>query len=246
MYIPTVKCNSLNSMPILSRSDIDFMAEKFLKDFQPEALKVPMAIDIDGFVENYLGANPDYKYLSHNMIYLGMTVFDDTNSVIIYNPSTERAEYISEKAKTVIIDSRLLNENQEHRYRFSLGHESGHIIFHKAYFARQKKLSELFGVSATPYVQCCKPDSIYGKRKLESDSDWLEWQANQFSSSLLMPVTAVKRMSRDFDMDSYYEINNMLCEMESVFNVSFEAATNRLNTLEMINKPVAAFDFITI
>lgn len=246
MYIPTVRRNSWSYLPILSRGDIDFMAEEFLKDFQPEALKVPTEIDIDGFIENYLGVNPDYQYLSHNMIYLGMTVFDDTNSVIIYDPSTERAEYISEKANTVIIDNRLLNENQEHRYRFTLGHESGHVIFHKAYFARQKKLSELFCVSATPYVQCYKPEYMYGKRKLESDSDWLEWQANQFSSSLLMPVTAVKKIMCDYDTTSDNDMYNMLCEMETVFNVSFEAATNRLNALNIISKPVAAFDFITI
>ena len=77
MYIPTVKRDSSSSLPILSRGDIDFIAEEFLKEFQPEVLKAPMAIDVDGFMENYLGANPDYQYLSHNMIYLVMTVFDD-------------------------------------------------------------------------------------------------------------------------------------------------------------------------
>lgn len=246
MYIPTIKCNSWNSLPILSRGNIDFIAEEFLKDFQPEALKKTMAIDVDGFIENYLGATPDYQYLSHNMIYLGMTIFNDTNSVIIYDPSTERAEYISEKANTVIIDNRLLNENQEHRYRFTLGHESGHLVFHKAYFERQKRLSELFGVSATPYVQCCKPEYMYGKRKLETDTDWLEWQANQFASSLLMPLTIVRKMMYEYDMSSDSDIYNMLCEMETAFNVSFEAATNRLNALNIISKPVAAFDFISI
>ena len=55
-------------------------------DFQPEALKNPMEIDIDGFLEHYLGATPDYQYLSHNMIYLGMTVFQDTNRIPVYDP----------------------------------------------------------------------------------------------------------------------------------------------------------------
>ena len=64
-------------------------------------------MDIEGFIEFYLGMTPDYQYLSHNGVYLGMTVFNDTNKVPVYDPATNRAEYISAKARTVIIDNRL-------------------------------------------------------------------------------------------------------------------------------------------
>lgn len=72
--------------------------------------------------------------VKRNGVYLGMTVFNDTNKVPIYDPATNRAEYISAKARTVIIDNRLLDENQRHRFRFTLGHEGGHDIFHSGYF----------------------------------------------------------------------------------------------------------------
>lgn len=76
MYNPCVK-KGKNRVPILSRARIDDIAEEYLKEYQPEALKTPMEIDIEGFMENYLGAIPDYQFLSHNMIYLGMTIFHD-------------------------------------------------------------------------------------------------------------------------------------------------------------------------
>ena len=84
-----------------------------MRDFQPSVLTNPAPVDIESFVENYLGMTPDYQLLSHNGIYLGMTVFNDTNRVIVFSQETGRAEYISAKAHTVIIDTRLLEENQE-------------------------------------------------------------------------------------------------------------------------------------
>ena len=122
MYTPQYKWNA-KGIPVLSRDQIDTIAEGFLADFQPRALTEPMEVDVDGFLEMYLGLTPDYQYLSHNMIYLGMSVFHDTDSIPIFDPETNRAEYFSAKANTVIFDRRLVDEeNQEHRYRFTGGH----------------------------------------------------------------------------------------------------------------------------
>ena len=131
MYTPSFKVKS-NGVPILSKEEIDGIGEQYVKDFCPEVLSHPAPVDIESFVENYLGITPDYQYLSNNGIYLGMTVFNDTNMVPIFDPSTGHAEYISAKARTIIIDNRLLEENQQHRYRFTLGHEAGHDIFIRA------------------------------------------------------------------------------------------------------------------
>ena len=37
-------------------------------------------------------------------VYLGMTVFNDTDKVPVYDPIQNRAEYISARANTIIID----------------------------------------------------------------------------------------------------------------------------------------------
>ena len=41
-----------------------------MRDFQPSVLTNPAPVDIESFVENYLGMTPDYQLLSHNGIYL--------------------------------------------------------------------------------------------------------------------------------------------------------------------------------
>lgn len=114
---------------------MDIIGENLVGEFMPEALKTPQEIDIDLFVQDYLGMEQDFQYLSHCGAYLGMTVFNDTDIVPVYNPVDHCAECISAKAHTVIIDNTLLEENQEHRYRFTMGHEASHGFLYKEYFA---------------------------------------------------------------------------------------------------------------
>ncbi len=241
MYTPSIRTKQ-NELPILKREEIDDIAEQFLMDFQPEALKSPMEVDVDGFLERYLGATPDYQYLSHNMIYLGMTVFEDTNSIPVYDPYHNCAEYFSAKANTVIFDTRLVEDaNQEHRYRFTAGHECGHLVFHTLYFERLALLRKLWGVKKEMVMQCLRLDLPSSKkRELKTDNDWMEWQANQFSGSFLMPKSAVLSILDNCGTSSV-GVFNSINVMAETFNVSHEAVLNRLKTLGFIKKaPIIA------
>ena len=75
-------------------------------------------------------------------------MFNDTDKVPVYDPIQNRAEYISARANTIIIDRTLLEENQEHRYRFTMGHEASHAFLHTPYFTydpNQITLMDLLG-----------------------------------------------------------------------------------------------------
>lgn len=181
MYTPTVKVKK-SGVPVVSKKELDAIGERIVADFQPNVLKNPEPVDIDGFAELYLGMTPDYQYLSHNGIYLGMTVFNDTNKVIVFDPTSQRAEYISAKARTMIIDKQLLEENQQHRYRFTVGHEASHDILHIAYFAYDPCQISMFD-DYEPMIQC-RLDTPSGNKKNTTewnDCDWMEWQANTLS-----------------------------------------------------------------
>ena len=152
MYKPTFNTNA-RSLPILSRAEIDQIGENLVRDFNPEALQEPTEIDIDRFITRYLGMEQDFQYLSHCGLYLGMTVFNDSNHVTVFNPEKCKEEYIYVKAGTVIIDNSLLADNQEHRYRFTAGHEAAHKILHSDYFAQLAK-TNLISLDCIPMVQC--------------------------------------------------------------------------------------------
>ena len=239
MYTPSFKVKS-NGVPILSKEEIDGIGEQYVKAFCPEVLSHPAPVDIEFFVENYLGITPDYQYLSNNGIYLGMTVFNDTNMVPIFDPGTGRAEYISAKARTIIIDNRLLEESQQHRYRFTLGHEAGHDIFHSAFFGYNPDQLPLFDMGTAPMIQCRTDCGSTSKKtpKFWDDHDWMEWHANRLSSAILMPRSAVERLVEGVRSERRDSIRRatMVFAVAETFDVSFEAAMYRLKDLGFIPK----------
>ena len=168
-----------------------------------------------------------------------MTVFQDTNSIPVFNPYKNEAEYFSAKANTVIFDTRLVEEaNREHRYRFTAGHECGHLIFHRPYFLRQHRLRMQFGIDDDIILQCRRTDLPGAKKgRLKTDSDWLEWQANQFSGSFLMPKSAVMAIVNDYGTTPA-GVYRALNEIEETFNMSTEAVINRLRNLGVLKAAV--------
>lgn len=246
MYRPTIK-RKKTGVPVLSRKEIDIIGERLIKDFCPDAVITPQEIDIDLFVQDYLGADMDYQYLSHCGVYLGMTVFNDTDKVPVYDPINKCADYISAKAHTVIIDNTLLENNQGHRYRFTMGHEASHDFLHTDYFSydpNQMTLADFMDMGTlTPMIQC----RIDTKKMNEKQSvtwgerEWMEWQANALSSALLMPKSMVDMVVRDVKSRGLQGgiLNYVIADtVSSVFNVSFEAATYRLKQLGYISQKV--------
>lgn len=237
MYVPSFRTKK-NGVPVLSKNEIDVIASKYVREFQPKALTEPQETQMEEFIEYFLGMIPDYQYLSHNGIYLGMTVFNDTDKVVVYCPETNTAEYIHADAHTVIIDRRLIeDEKQEHRYRYTLGHEGGHEVFHSHIYTVNPDQIGLFEPDRSPVIQC-RIDSSKCSRSSTSawtDYDWMEWQANVFSSAVLMPSDSVRILYDDVQMHTTTARNYMAIKrMVEVYNVSTEAAYYRLKDLGYI------------
>lgn len=135
MYEPQFRCRS-NGVPILSHKDIESDAEMFIRDFDPDVLNNPKEVNIEEFAEFYLGLTPEYNNLTHCGLILGRMVFNDSNKVPVYDADAKRAEYIFAGRGTVMIDNTLLTD--EHRFRSTMGHESGHWIYQQSYFTETR------------------------------------------------------------------------------------------------------------
>jgi Zn-dependent peptidase ImmA (M78 family) len=82
--------------------------------------------------------------------------------------------------ETVLIDRSLdpkENPSMLGRYRFSVAHEIGHWRLHRSYFAKESNQTCLFEVPSEPTVTC----------RSSQAKEPIEWQADFFSSCLLMP-----------------------------------------------------------
>ena len=89
-----IRCASrldANGIPHLSKSQLETYGERVLRDFSPHVLLKEQPTDIDSLITDYMGFNFEYQYLSHNQVYLGITVFDDTDSLPVYIPELNQA-----------------------------------------------------------------------------------------------------------------------------------------------------------
>lgn len=244
MYKPIFKTRD-RGVPILSKDEIEIIGENFIRDFCPDALRNPQPIDIEYFLEGYLGLKIDYQYLSNDGRYLGMMVFNATDKVMIYDPERNVADYLHADARTVIIDNTLLAENQEHRYRYTMAHESGHDIFHWKYYGINPNQISMFDqIQEAPLVQCRSITLKQGLQKQWTDIDWMEWQSNFFSSVILMPSQAVKILLKEetSGTKNIFRCISMIAKMSRTFNVSPEAAKYRLEQLKFIEPGVLSGD----
>lgn len=234
-----------SGVPILSREELDDIAFSVLADYNYELLLEPQELDIDLFAQDYLGMDQDFQFLSHNGVYMGMTIFNDTDNLPVFDPIKRRAEYVSEKANTIVIDNRLLADDKEHQYRFTMGHECIHGMLHKAFFSvlpGQITMFDQLGPEFSEPLIRCRVVKAVGRNNRNyrdwSSIDWMEWQANAGASALLMPAPAVKLLSEKARKMNYYGMSHakyLTDLMMRTFNVSHSAAAFRLKSLNLLD-----------
>ncbi len=241
-----------SGVPVLTKYEIDTVAEILLQDYNPQVLYEPGALDIEHFCENYVGLEMDYQDLSHNQSILGMMVFSDC-LVPVYDVDRKEAKYVKANAGTVLIDNGLLGPEQIRRGRFTVGHEVGHWLLHKnKYKSNQGSPSSLdSGNSGTGTFIKCRAVDVGNRRRFICDNDWLEWQADYMSSALLMPRTTfaqvVRKEFQGVGINGYYQrgsnialdlwVGFLAYQLADMFQVSVTAARIRLENLRFVRQP---------
>lgn len=237
MYHPVLKMKA-NGAPVISGCELDVIGERLVTDFLQEPPIEPREIDVDRFANRYLHMGLDYKYLSHCGVYLGTTIFTSSDKIPIYAPEENRAKYIHVDAHTIIIDETLLGEEQEHRYRFTLGHEASHGVLHEQFFIRKEGTSSFYEEEAVGIR--CRSDSYELREKSSvkwTDLRRVEWQANRLSAAILMPKSMVAIIvARNPLRGDFMRQLDLVHAMSNQFNVSLEAAYYRLVDLGFVDK----------
>lgn len=237
---------STNNIPILSNEAIDEHAELLIKDYDPNLLAKPQAINVEDFAENYLGLHFHFSDLSHNGFIWGRMVFNDAK-IIVYNPDTKCADEEPVEGATIVIDNGLLDEKKEHAFRSTVMHESGHAIYHEEYYYidhYQLPLEDESEIDCLPYTSCEAKNIMGGisgpLRKLRTDLDWIEHQAKYFSAATLMPRKTMRMLYEDsnvrqicFGEHPGYENDALVAIISKTYNVSCESARIRMKELNL-------------
>lgn len=235
MYQPRLR-KQRNGILIMSNNEINTHAEEYLRDYNSSLLKIPQPVDIEVFAEFYLDLALDYTYLSYCGLILGRMVFQETERFPVYLPVEKCVDYLYVKRGTMLIDNILLDDRNESRLRSTIGHECGHWVFHSDFYSRINSKNNQKNTPLSTIAGCKKTDiesgaDSNGRRKLVTDTDWLEHHAKYFNAAILMPKTpfiyAVTKMMKY----GYVKEDELAEKLSDIFQVSPASASIRLSQL---------------
>jgi Zn-dependent peptidase ImmA (M78 family) len=188
---------SFTQVPYITHEALDLYGEAIVRDFMPEALAAPTVLDVDGFVEFYLGMIVEYKRISCEKPILAMTAFDTGVVQIVGEDGGLPAPLIVRKG-SIIVDPSLMGKRNAARRRFTYMHEAAHWILHRPAFAGDNPFGSP-GVYENQYLAAKEGRIDYSRSTKErSDIERIERQADFLASAMLMPKTTLRMAYREF------------------------------------------------
>jgi hypothetical protein len=189
--------------------------------------------DLEKFIESHLKADLDqYANLPNGV--LGLTQFAPGR-----RPAVSISAELTESA-----DGSDPAPGRRGRWRATLAHEAAHVFLHRYLFDPDLNQLALFSRPTAHQAQhvglmrCLKRDVGPASRS----TDWREIQANRGMAALLMPRATFRRVA--FQCISAQSLTNLVPDspstaalasaMAEVFAVSKQAATIRLETVDVI------------
>jgi hypothetical protein len=150
---------------------------------------------------------------------------------------------LSGKPSVAISEELTGDSRRENRLRTTLAHEFGHVRLHGYLFALTGlEAQQAFRQTPTQGNKIiCKREAITQAKAV----DWMEWQANYFSSALLMPVRYVKGLVEQYKLDvsepwileNSRQASELIQVVQQRFAVSADAARVRLSSLHHFATP---------
>ncbi len=139
-----------NGMYILKKNDFDIIAEAYLNEHYPSALKFSAAVDIRHIAGDICNLTVVHRQITKSGVVLGLIAFGDIEITIRNELNQKEAVPLSEG--TVIIDNRLTDNRRATRYRFTLAHEVAHWLLHRTYHSPTNQQYQLR--NSKPYIAC--------------------------------------------------------------------------------------------
>ena len=248
--IELITSYTFSQVPYLTYEALEEYAEKVVADFAPERLNNPGALDVDRFIEYYLGLSVEYHRICYDRKVLGMTAFND-GKIDVADENTGLPEPIPVSKGTIVIDTSLtVSKRSIPRLRFTMMHEgAGHWLLHRKAFAPDNPFGPA-GVYKNQYLAAKEGrDDYNSSQKEKTDNQCMERQADFLAAAILMPRPALRNTFRAFfksnhdrprqivkgtsPLDDYYA-KRLPEYVAETYNVSKRAATIRLEKLNAI------------
>ncbi|CAM4318505.1 ImmA/IrrE family metallo-endopeptidase [Flavobacterium terrigena] len=210
----------------LSTKQIDNIATNLINEFKPYILNHALSIPLYDLLE-YLKSKYEleFKYSS---------IEDELKNEVL--------GYFDSEKNEIIVNSSIKDTSRE---PFILAHEIGHFVLHKNLKVNKSIYNNFKDTSFSFFEQ---------SYVLRNPKNWIEWQANCFASSLLMPEHSIRaililtqkelgirnagRIFLDEQECNKSDFDEVIKRLATHFNVSKISVEYRLNSLKLIEKPI--------
>lgn len=164
-----------HNTPVIKDAEIDELAEMLLRDYKPQLLKEPGKIKYEHFLESYLGANLEYKYIYYQEDeerILGVTAFN-REKLPIFDRENLCLDEIMLDINSVVLDFYVTEEGREGLELFTGLHEGGHLWMHPGVFTKSEMQLSLSTSSCTG-TSLGLPRNVRGSisRRIFSSRNW--------------------------------------------------------------------------
>ena len=236
-----------NGIPILSKKQIDVMTEDIVRKLMPQNFEAtPDATDLQCLWREMAGWHYAGRYLSRDGVLLGLTSFHG-GTIFTLDESRTRAEPLRILPNTILVDKGLYDPHYEHMFRFTFAHEVGHALLHRKFCADLDNMKAYAEQGSIRAIQDTRERFAHtDKYRLQTERDWLEWQANAFASAILMPVSLVDKVAEMLGVSKgkeyppakrmYFDpiLTELTDTVADVLNVSSTAAFFRAKELSYV------------
>jgi hypothetical protein len=218
-----------NGVPILNRTNLEERAEAFLGSFDPQCLREPLPTPI-ALITQRLHQKGHAEFIFNRD--LGTTPDGRKIRGRFHIPS-----------RTVFVDHGL--QPGEPRFNFTLAHEIAHFVLHRTISLKALR------VRGEPEITDTDRELTVDQIEGANPRTWIEWQANKFAASLLLPRITFPHALRKRQMElgirrnlgvlyidrhgaNRREVPTMLEHLARFFQVSKTVVRIRLTELNLL------------
>lgn len=214
-----------------TNNEIEELAEAMIRQYLGNPREIPLRVDIDGFVTQYLRLHVEYhSFAEEDMGKIAFISDGITPLRIMVNGRPVR--HVLPKG-TVVLEKYLLNPTEEGRWRFSLAHEAAHYITDRT-------------VTAAAYRREFDSERTYSPQELRDLLSFQESRIDRLGAALIMPRFMVRNIVDLYAGKSKISIygDNLLRledkllvrKMADAMGVSYTAFLIRLKELNMLEQ----------
>lgn len=162
-----------------TNNEIEELAEAMIRQYLGNPREIPLRVDIDGFVTQYLRLHVEYhSFAEEDMGKIAFISDGITPLRIMVNGRPVR--HVLPKG-TVVLEKYLLNPTEEGRRRFSLAHEAAHYITDRT-------------VTAAAYRREFDSERTYSPQELRDLLSFQESRIDRLGAALIMPRFMVRNI----------------------------------------------------